>query len=519
MREVGGGAKVHVLSYQRAAAAIFVLLTAFILLGVTEVTGAEESVASLKSLDLSCGKVSPGFSSAKNSYSLHVAHRTASVTVTAVLNAPHGTLTVGGVPAKSGEASPPVGLELGHNLIPIEVTAPDGTTKNTYSVKIIRSYPTPTWVQLKENSPWPARDSAGELVFRDRMWLFGGYTPAVINDVWSSKDGITWENTGKIPNESGVNIPVNFVYQDRMWVVCNDGHLFSSEDGQKWDLVTDTAPWKGRYAAGGTVFAGKMWVMGGFKGGDLYNDVWSSTDGVEWTREVEEAPWSKRQVFGMLAVFGDQMWLMGGGITQYHPFRAYNDVWNSSDGRAWTQATDNAPWPVRIWSTSVTYKNRLWILGGFRSEPTWNNFNDVWYSANGADWNKLETETVWSPRHEISAFVFAGRIWVVAGNEWPLKKDVWYLEIPGLVFLSQPVVEEFVNAQYTYRAQADFNESAEKVYYRLIDSPEWLKVNSDTGVVRGTPKVVGDYEVTVEAYDAAGETARQCYTLHVIPTH
>jgi hypothetical protein len=496
---------------------LWILQTVFLFDSAIE-THALGSDATLKSLDLSCGKVSPGFSSGRNSYSLHVAQSVASVTVTAVLNAPDASLTVDGIPAKSGEASPPVALELGRNLIPIEVTAQDGTTKNVYSLKIIRSYPTPHWIRVKENSPWPARDSAGELVFKDRMWLYGGYTPAVINDVWSSRDGITWEKAGSIPNESGINIPVNFVHEDKMWVACNDGQLYSSEDGLRWDLVTDKAPWKGRYAAGGVVFAGKMWVMGGFKNGDLYNDVWSSTDGVEWAKEVEEAPWSKRQIFGMLAAVGGKMWLMGGGITLYHPFRAYNDVWSSPDGRTWTQITDNAPWPCRIWSTSVVYKNRLWTLGGFRSEPDWNNFNDVWYSANGADWSELVTETVWSPRHEISAYVFAGRIWVVAGNEWPLKNDVWSLEIPGLVFLTQPVVEEFVYAQYTYRAHADFNESTGEVKYRLVDSPEWLHVDPDTGVVWGTPTILGEFEVTVEAYDTTGETARQSYTLHVIPT-
>jgi hypothetical protein len=165
----------------------------------------------------------------------------------------------------------------------------------------------------------------------------------------------------------------------------------------------------------------------------------------------------------------------------------------------------------------MTYKNRLWVLGGFRAEPTWNNFNDVWYSPDGAEWCQLATETIWSPRHEISAYVFDDRLWVIGGNAWPLMNDAWYLDIQGLTFLTQPVIEEFAGAQYTYRPRADFNESRQKVRYRLTEGPAWLAIHPETGLVRGTPPTVEDVTVTVEAYDDAGETARQTYTLHILP--
>jgi hypothetical protein len=163
------------------------------------------------------------------------------------------------------------------------------------------------------------------------------------------------------------------------------------------------------------------------------------------------------------------------------------------------------------------------VLGGFRSEPVWTNLDDAWYSADGTVWNKLDTEAGthgvggWSARHEISAYVFRDKLWVVAGNSWPLKNDVWCLEIPGLVFLSQPVIEEFVTAQYTYQAHADFNDSRKPIRYRLIEHPAWLTINPESGLIRGVPDKVGDATVTVEAYDESGETARQSYTLHVVP--
>jgi site-specific DNA-adenine methylase len=90
-------------------------------------------------------------------------------------------------------------------------------------------------------------------------------------------------------------------------------------------------------------------------------------------------------------------------------------------------------------------------------------------------------------------------------------------DIPGLVFLTQPVIEASVIAEYSYKARADFNQSRGKIHYRLRETLAWLRVDSATGLIRGTPNAAGDFTVSVEAYDDAGETARQVFTLHVLP--
>ncbi len=154
----------------------------------------------------------------------------------------------------------------------------------------------------------------------------------------------------------------------------------------------------------------------------------------------------------------------------------------------------------------------LWVFGGFRAEPTWTNFNDVWSSSDGKNWRELTTDTIWSPRHELSAYVHDGKLWVVAGNSWPLRNDVWSLEIKGLTFVTQPVIEEFVNSRYRYEARADFNSGGGPVSYRLVKGPSWIWMDAKTGIMTGVPDKTGDSEVSIEAFDAAGETARQ--TIH-----
>ena len=37
---------------------------------------------------------------------------------------------------------------------------------------------------------------------------------------------------------------------------------------------------------------------------------------------------------------------------------------------------------------------------------------------------------MFSPRHEVTSYVFGGSLWVVDGNMWPLMNDVWRLTLP-----------------------------------------------------------------------------------------
>jgi hypothetical protein len=471
----------------------------------------------------------------RNRYApVHVAQDVDVVRLTATPKDPGAEVHINGVKVPAGGESPDIPLRPGLNSATVEVTAPDGKTKIIFSPKVFRDYPGPAWKKVADKSPWMPRDSAGELVFDGRMWLIGGFTPGLVKDVWSSRDGVTWTRVGEISaSRSGVDIPLAFVFKNKMWVSDADNVLYSSADGVDWSMVTDKAPWRGRGAAGGVVFRDRLWVLGGAGDGKFFNDVWSSEDGVNWTLEVKSAPWSKRTLHNTPLVLDDKMWIIGGAATgDYYPYRTYNDVWCSADGRAWKRVTDEAPWPGRTWGSAAVYKGRLWLLGGFRSEPTWENLDDVWYSADGMEWHQLTfpatcrhsgdnnapvvvNGSVWVPRHEMSVYAFEDKLWVAGGMVWPLMNDVWRLEIPGLMFLTQPVIEDFVGTRYVYRARADFNSCRDKVRYRLVDSPAWLAVGAESGVVEGTAPAPGDVQVTVEAYDDSGETARQSYTLHI----
>src|SRR5579862_2131002 len=56
------------------------------------------------------------------------------------------------------------------------------------------------WSKVTDRAAYAPRDGAGALVFKNRMWLLGGWNPGdkrsfpriCNNEVWSSADGADW---------------------------------------------------------------------------------------------------------------------------------------------------------------------------------------------------------------------------------------------------------------------------------------------------------------------------------------
>lgn len=305
----------------------------------------------------------------------------------------------------------------------------------------------PQWVRVTERADWQPRDSQGELVYRDQLWIFGGWFDsfqAPPRDVWSSKDGKQWVRVQAEAPWKHSDLPMSITFADRMWMMGGwyngrlPGHSASSEvwwsrDGAAWEQATATAGWSPRIASALVEFKGKMWILGGtenyYFGDDasLKNDVWSSSDGKHWTQVTAKAPWAAR-AYHQAAVLNDRLYVFGGG--NYVPnYRALNDVWSSADGVHWQQETEAAPWTPRLWFSSVVYRDRMWVLGGWSNGPS-RNWGDVWYSKDGKTWHELKAESRWKERHEHSAFVFQDQIWIAGGHAQPLSSEVWRLELP-----------------------------------------------------------------------------------------
>ena len=110
--------------------------------------------------------------------------------------------------------------------------------------------PTYRWKPVTLKAPFAARDGAGALVYKGRMWLLGGWNPGdkvhfpriCNNEVWSSRDGLDWK----------LDKPNTFL-------------------DKTFDTTRD---WEGRHTAGYVVYRNKMWIVGGdVNQGHYQNDV------------------------------------------------------------------------------------------------------------------------------------------------------------------------------------------------------------------------------------------------------
>jgi hypothetical protein len=303
------------------------------------------------------------------------------------------------------------------------------------------------WVQVKDTAAWQPRDSQGEFVFNKQLWILGGWfrsDEAPPRDVWCSTDGKEWDLINKSAPWIHSDLSMAIVFKDKMWIMGGwyngrlEGHsasnmVWSSTDGVNWTKVTDNAGWSPRIAAGIVEFKGKMWILGGTENyyfGDkesLKNDVWYSSDGENWKQATANAGWSSR-AYLQASVLNGKIYVFGGGnyVPEYH---AKNDVWSSEDGIHWTQVSESAPWHERLWFSSVVYRNRIWVMGGWSNNP-YINWSDVWYTMDGKEWTQWKSNICWKGRHEQSAFVFNDKIWIAGGMTPPLVNDVWSLEIP-----------------------------------------------------------------------------------------
>lgn len=284
----------------------------------------------------------------------------------------------------------------------------------------------------KRDVPWQKRSGHSSVVFNRKMWIAGGRIGNTrLSDVWFSIDGTAWKQAtedAKWPARYG---HAALVHGGKIWVIggkskggfAND--VWCSENGRDWQRVTEHAPWDARYGFAAFVKDGKMWIAGGH-GRDLggkacaYNDVWCSGDGRAWTKVVDAAPWSKRAAMAY-AVHGDKMWILGGGHGNH-----LNDVWWSPDGKDWIEATPRAAWSTRFGHTAVSHDGRLWMLGGQRAGPR---LNGVWSTADGVSWVRHNEQAEWRARSSARALSHRGNLWIL-GGEYDWRKgiaDTWRL--------------------------------------------------------------------------------------------
>lgn len=210
------------------------------------------------------------------------------------------------------------------------------------STKISRTRDGKTWKIVAEKSNLPEKVFYGATVFKDKIWLAGGFDGKnYYNDVWSSTDGVNWtrvaEKTAWSPRTAKI-----IVFKNKLLLIGggvidgdkdinpNSGNEFwTSDDGIGWTQIKTNLEKK----RGGTpvVFDDKLWLVGANRGNEFQSGVLFSEDLVNW-REMK-APWSPRGAVAVW-VFDNKLFLTGGKSSHTEngeiKFVYSNDVWAMS---------------------------------------------------------------------------------------------------------------------------------------------------------------------------------------------
>lgn len=236
------------------------------------------------------------------------------------------------------------------------------------------------WSQLSAAAAWGARSGHAGLYFNGRYYLIGGRngSDALQSEVWSSADGASW--------------------------------------------VLDAAPphpaWNPSDNLAAAVHAGALWVAAGFQLCVLDNSncVFQTTDGQTWNQTLTQghAQFQGRREHRLL-VHNGALFLLA-GRTGIAP--AGRRVHASLDGSTWTLLLDPAPYFAARRPCVVSFRNRLWLIGGRREETPGDtvNFAEVWQSLDGVNWSLANAAPGFAARNQHECFVFGEEIVLIGGT-------------------------------------------------------------------------------------------------------
>jgi hypothetical protein len=124
-------------------------------------------------------------------------------------------------------------------------------------------------------------------VFNNEIWISGGTSGTfgvetrVVNSVYHSSDGITWEAVSAIPVQASTGHALA-IYEDKLWILGgsdilgNDqSDIWYSTNGLEWNRTPNENEnvFSARRHHSAVSFKGSMYIIGGIKGTNYLTDV------------------------------------------------------------------------------------------------------------------------------------------------------------------------------------------------------------------------------------------------------
>jgi hypothetical protein len=247
-----------------------------------------------------------------------------------------------------------------------------------------------------DHAQFERRHAHNTFLFGDRLWMIGGdaHQGYYNHDVLSTADGVNWTThlgpgAAADPPWSRRALQISGVYDGRMWTMggqdligpeadyVHHNDVWSSVDGVTWEQVAADGPasatrWAGCATTGNVVeFEGRMWLVGCARyfeaaGHELRAEVWSTTDGERWTRHADP-PWAGK-IWHNVFVWDDKLWVAF-GYTAGDPANGWEqgnsrEIWYSADGETWQHMPVDIPIPGSHAQGVAVNGDRVLYAGG-----------------------------------------------------------------------------------------------------------------------------------------------------------
>lgn len=285
------------------------------------------------------------------------------------------------------------------------------------------------WDRLTEHAAFPP--SYNFPVHLDANGRFVALHP---EGTWTSEDGVQWSR-GLLPFSGMNSAYLKYVkHNGATWALgilrgnyqsfFVEPEIRRTANYESWEPVgtSDSLPQVVFYAA--VSFLGDMWILGGYDGAAAKASIWRSSDGLAWRQVTEQAPWSPRQGAGAI-VFRDRLFLFGGGELDGPQF---SDVWSTADGLEWRRETDRIS-DRSYGGSAIVFDDRLWFIGVNRDSG----FSPgVLVSDDGIRWR--ERTAPWAPRGAVAVWTDGVDLFMTGGKYSTVERgetvftyynDVW----------------------------------------------------------------------------------------------
>lgn len=272
-------------------------------------------------------------------------------------------------------------------------------TPHSATISLARQVPWEANVQHRQLKLAPNGPSANyqSITFQGKTWVIGGANSRPSNEIWYSDNGVHWF---KSDTRGDIFTPrthhQTFVFQNKIWIMGGQTHkggnrkvtlqdIWSSKDGITWELVADNTA-IGKVAKHKVlVFNNQLWSFGGSRHSPPTQEAALRFDG---SPEQEIAAlWSSPNGKHWYRVHADKKRYTQ--IQSKHPFLFDNKLWIFTSNRQLHSSHNGIDWQIEnarlpMTPKALKYKrlhrlnHRLLLIG-----------NDSWVSDNGKEWRTV----------------------------------------------------------------------------------------------------------------------------------